>query len=162
MAKVFKGKQVFENSEAFAAHFKDLHKERGPFRESMLKLNQEFGEHLAVVLSPESVLWYKAIVQVFADFLYWNTDVTKVEEITKGMANSHFRTYWKNKVWDDTISRYDLQMALREFFTFLKTKKGIVNKKVLKSLRGVCLRRGGGAWVPSTGTAGAVIPAARP
>jgi len=134
MAKVFKGKQVFENPEAYAAHFRELHKQRGPFRDSMLKFKQEFGEHLSAALSPETVLWYKAIVQVFIDFLYWSTDVTKIEEITKGMSNSHFRAYWKNKVWDDTISRYDLKMALREFFTFLKNKKGITNKKVLDSL----------------------------
>lgn len=136
MAKVFKGKQVFENPDAYIAHLKAMEAERGPFFKEMMKLNDEFAAHLSQALSEQTVLWYTGIAKAFIHFIHWQTDVMEIEDITKGMANSHFRAYWKNKVWDDTITHHDLRMVLREFFTFLKNQKGIANQKVLDSLTG--------------------------
>jgi hypothetical protein len=33
------------------------------------------------------------IIELFIDFLCWDTDVRRIEEITRGIANSAFRTH---------------------------------------------------------------------
>jgi site-specific recombinase XerD len=60
--------------------------------------------------------------------------VEKIEDITRGMVNTHFKKWWKRKVWDSTTSD-QLLVALRKFFVFLAEDKGIVNEKVLKALQ---------------------------
>jgi hypothetical protein len=49
------------------------------------------------------------------------------------MVNTHFKKWWKRKVWDST-SPDELAIALRKFFLFLSEEKNIVNEKVLKAL----------------------------
>jgi hypothetical protein len=49
------------------------------------------------------------------------------------MVNTHFKQWWKRKVWDSTTPD-QLKVALKKFFTFLAAEKGIVNEKVLKAL----------------------------
>jgi len=62
------------------------------------------------------------------------TDVESIEEITRGMVNTHFKQWWKRKVWNSTTPD-QLTVALRKFFTFLATEKGIVNEKAMKGLQ---------------------------
>jgi len=50
------------------------------------------------------------------------------------MVNTHFKKWWKRKVWDST-SPDELTVALRKFFLFLSEEKKIVNEKVLKALK---------------------------
>jgi len=50
------------------------------------------------------------------------------------MVNTHFKNWWKRKVWDSTTPD-QLRVALRKFFVFLAENKGIVNAKVLKALQ---------------------------
>ena len=40
-------------------------------------------------------------------------------------VNTHFRKWWKRKVWDSS-TRDDLRIALKKFFRFLASEKGIV------------------------------------
>ena len=56
-------------------------------------------------------------------------------EITRGMVNTHFRAWHKRKVWDSATPN-DLRVALKKFFEFLATEKGIEVPKVLEALRG--------------------------
>jgi hypothetical protein len=58
--------------------------------------------------------------------------VEKIEDITKGMVNTHFKDWWRRKVWDSTTPN-QLEVSLRKFFVFLAEDKGIVNEKVLKA-----------------------------
>jgi site-specific recombinase XerD len=53
-----------------------------------------------------------------------------IEEITKGIANTHFRTWYKRKVWDSATDN-DLKIGIKKFFEFLAKEKGIENNKVL-------------------------------
>jgi site-specific recombinase XerD len=62
------------------------------------------------------------------------TDVEKIEDITKGMVNSHFRSWYKRKVLD-SVTESELRVALRKFFQFLATEKGMVHQKVLDALK---------------------------
>jgi site-specific recombinase XerD len=68
------------------------------------------------------------------DFICRQTDVEKIEDITRGMVNTHFKNWWRRKVWDSTTPD-QLRVALRKFFVFLAENKGIVNEKVLKALQ---------------------------
>lgn len=80
---------------------------------------------------PSSVV---GVVQIFIDYLSWETDVDSVETITRGMANSKFWSYWKRKVIDAVTTRQDVQEALLWFFAFLRDVKGIENPKVIAGL----------------------------
>jgi site-specific recombinase XerD len=71
---------------------------------------------------------------MFISFICEQTDVQDISEITKGMVNSHFRKWWKRKVWDST-SESELRVALKKFFTFLAEEKGIVNMVALNALK---------------------------
>ena len=57
-----------------------------------------------------------------------------IEEVSRGMANSAFRQWYRRKVLD-AASADDLRVALKRFFHFLAAEKGIHNPKVLDSLR---------------------------
>lgn len=48
--------------------------------------------------------------------------------------NSHFRSWYKKKVWDSATDN-DLRVALRKFFQFLATEKGITNQKAVDALK---------------------------
>ena len=56
-----------------------------------------------------------------------------MEEITRGIANSHFRQWYQRKVGDQTES--ELKATIKKFFHFLAEAKGIRNEAVLKSFQ---------------------------
>jgi site-specific recombinase XerD len=136
MAKVFTGKviipgdQIDEYFKAMAA----AEEARRPFREYLEGLNDEFADHLARKFSERTVRKHTSIVDMFIEFLVRQTDVESIEDITRGIANTHFRKWYKRKVWDSSTPN-DLKVALRKFFTFLSQEKGITNEKVLKGLQ---------------------------
>ena len=109
-------------------------KAREPFRQYMNALNAEFAEYLATKYVKKTVNKHTSIVDMFIEFICQHTDVKQVEEITRGMVNSHFRSWYKKKVWDSDTDN-DLQVALRKFFQFLATEKGITNQKALDALK---------------------------
>jgi hypothetical protein len=74
-----------------------------------------------------------AIIALFIDFVCWDTDVRCIEEITRGIANSAFRQWYRRKVGDRTDS--ELKTAIKKFFQFLAQEKGITNEAVLKSFQ---------------------------
>lgn len=61
-------------------------------------------------------------------------NVQSIEEITKGMVNSHFRSWYKRKVLD-SATESDLRVALGKFFQLLASEKGITNQKALDALK---------------------------
>jgi site-specific recombinase XerD len=107
---------------------------RAPFRESLEQLNKEFGTFLAAKYAQKTVRKHTSIVELFIHFICGYTDVEAVEEITKGMVNSHFRKWYKRKVWDSSTES-DLRVALKKFFQFLSTEKGITNQAALSALQ---------------------------
>jgi len=66
---------------------------------------------------------------LFVDFLCWDADVKSIDEITIGIANSHFRKWYVSKIRD--CSESELKSAIKKFFQFLADKKNIRNEKVL-------------------------------
>ena len=136
MAKVYTGKVMIpgDKLDEYFQLMKEEEEKRAPFRESLLKLNEEFAEFLSQRLSNKTVRKHTSIIDLFIEFITRQTDVEAIEEITKGMVNTHFKNWWKRKVWDSTTSD-QLRVALKKFFNFLATEKKIINEKVLKALQ---------------------------
>jgi site-specific recombinase XerD len=136
MAKVFTGRVVIPGDKIgdYFAALEAAEAERAPFKRSLEKLNQEFADFLAAKYVPKTVRKHTGIVDMFIEFICRQTDVEKIEDITKGIVNSQFRSWYKRKVWD-SATETDLRVALKKFFQFLATEKGIVHQKVLDALK---------------------------
>ena len=136
MAKVYTGKVIIpgDKLDEFFKMMQEAEERREPFRQSLLSLNSEFHQFLLTRYSERTARKHASIVELFVDFICRRTDVERIEEITRGMVNTHFKKWWKRKVWDST-SPDELTVALRKFFVFLATEKDIVNEKVLKALQ---------------------------
>lgn len=74
-----------------------------------------------------------AIIALFIDFVCWDADVPRIEEITRGIANSYFRLWYPRKV-DDRMES-ELKTAIKKFFQFLAQDRGITNDAVLHSFQ---------------------------
>jgi len=136
MPKVFNTKVVIPGnklSEYLQAR-QEFEDERKPFIERLNSLNGDFFKYLTSKYTKKTANKHTRIVQMFIEFLCGYTDVESLEEVTKGIANSKFRQWYKRKVWDSATDN-DLKVALRKFFQFLDTEKGIKNEKALSGLK---------------------------
>ena len=138
MAQVFTGRVVIpgDKLDEYFDAMKKAEEERQPFRDGLDALNHAFAEHLAEKYSRRTASKHSSIIQMFIEFLCRHTDVQSLEAVTVGMANSHFQTWYRRKVWDSTTDN-DRRVALQKFFFFIAMEKGIVNQKVLERLSGV-------------------------
>lgn len=136
MAQVYTGKVVIPGNQMgeYLQAMQDAEEARAPFRESLEQLNQEFSTFLASKYAKKTVRKHTNIVELFIHFICGYTDVEAIENITKGMVNSHFRKWYKRKVWDSSTES-DLRVALKKFFQFLATEKGITNQTALNALK---------------------------
>jgi site-specific recombinase XerD len=136
MAKVYTGKVAIpgDKIDEYFALMKKSEEERAPFKQLLLSLCDDFSDAIEKKYVKKTVRKHAGIVKLFIDFLCDYTDVQDVSEITKGMVNSHFRKWWKRKVWDSTTEN-ELRIALKKFFTFLAEEKSIVNMAVLNALK---------------------------
>lgn len=136
MAKVYTGRVAIpgDKMEEYLRAMQEAEQAREPFRKNLESLNREFADYLATKYVAKTVQKHAVIVDLFIDFICRYTDVESIEEITKGMVNSHFRSWYKRKVWDSATDN-DLKVALRKFFQFIATEKGIVNQKALDALK---------------------------
>jgi len=135
LPQVFTGKVVIpgDKIDEYFKMMEQAEKEREPFRQYLEKLSDEFDDYLSLKYSERTVCKHSSIIFLFIDFLCRYTDVQKIEDITRGMVNTHFKQWYKRKVWDSATPD-DLRVALKKFFQFLDTKKGIKNLKVLEAL----------------------------
>ncbi len=136
MAKVYTGKVIIpgDKIEEYFKIMAEAEKRREPFRQHLLDLNREFYESLHSKFSHRTARRHSSIVELFVDFICRQTDVEKIEDITRGMVNTHFKNWWRKKVLDSTTPD-ELRVALRKFFVFLAEEKGIVNERALKALQ---------------------------
>jgi site-specific recombinase XerD len=135
MARVFTGKIVIpgDRIEEYLHALEEAEKEVEPFRNFMLLLKEEFEQHLSSQVSARTVRKHCAIIDVFIDFLCLNTDVRRIEDISRGIANSYFRRWYMGKIGD--CSESELKAAIKKFFQYLASEKGIRNEEVLKSFK---------------------------
>ena len=135
MATVFTGKVAipFEKIDEYFEHMKEAEKRREPFKRHLTQLNEDFYLYLSFKFTKKTADKHSGIVHLFIDFLCGYTDVEDINDITKGMVNTHFKQWRKRKVWDSTTPEQQ-KVALHKFFIFLANEKGTVNDKVLKAL----------------------------
>ena len=136
MAQVFTGKVAIpgDKIEEYLKAMEEAEKAREPFRRYLTDLNREFADYLSKKYTRRTASKHSGIVEIFIEFVCRHTDVEKIEDITKGIANSYFRNWYKKKVWDSSTES-DLRVAIKKFFQFLATEKEIENRKVLDSFK---------------------------
>lgn len=136
MPKIFTGKVVIKGDQLddYLQALEAAEEARAPFRQYINALNAEFAEYLATKYVKKTVSKHTGIIDMFIEFICGHTDVEKLEEITRGMVNSHFRSWYKKKVWDSATDN-DLRVALKKFFQFLATEKGITLQKAMDALK---------------------------
>ena len=133
MARVFRGKVAIpgDQMEAYLEALGQFEQTKAPMRTQLEQCARDFERVLAQQYAPKTVRKHLAIIALFIDFVCWDTDVCRIEEITRGIANSAFRQWYQRKVGDRTES--ELKTAMKKFFQFLAHEKGITNAAVLKS-----------------------------
>ena len=133
MARVFRGKIAIpgDQMEAYFQALERFEKDKEPMRKQLEQCARDFELVLTQQYAPKTVRKHTAIIALFIDFVCWNTDVCRIEEITRGIANSYFRQWYLSKVGDRTES--ELKTAIKKFFQFLDQEKGITNEAVSKS-----------------------------
>ena len=135
MARVFRGKIAIpgDQMEAYFEALGQFETAKAPMRKQLEQYARDFEHALAQQYAPKTVRKHMAIIALFIDFVCWDTDVCRIEEITRGIANSAFRQWYLRKVGDRTES--ELKTAIKKFFQFLAQDKGITNEAVLKSFQ---------------------------
>ena len=133
MAHVFRGKMAIpgDQMEAYLEALGQFEKEKEPLRSQLEHCARDFARTLAQHAAPKTVRKHTAILALFIDFVCWDTDVQRFDEITRGIANSQFRQRYLRKVGDRTES--ELKTSLKRFFSFLAEEKGLRNEAVLQS-----------------------------
>jgi site-specific recombinase XerD len=132
MTKVFLGRISIPGDEIdnYIVAIGDRESEFQPLRR---QLNGEFKRFLGRSFTPKTVRKHSGVIELFIDFLEWHTDVTSIDDITRGIANSYFRKWYFNKIGD--LRESELKTAMKKFFRFLAEKKNIVNDPVLNSFK---------------------------
>ncbi len=136
MPEVYTGKVLIpgDQIDAYLAALKEAEEARAPFRQSVEDLNVAFAASLDKKYSRRTVLKHTSVVDLFIIFLSDYTDVERLEDVTRGMVNSHFRRWYRGKVLD-RMDADETRVALRKFFQFLDQERDIHNPKVLEALR---------------------------
>ncbi len=136
MPQVFTGKVMIpgDKIDEYFKLMEQAEKEREPFRQYLNKLSDEFDDYLSMKYGIKTVRKHSGIISMFIEFICRYTDVQNIEDITRGMVNTHFKKWYKRKVWDSATPD-DIRVALKKFFQFLEQEKGIKNMKVLESFK---------------------------
>ena len=118
----------------FLDKLKREEQKRKPFDIFLTSLKNDFYNYLKTKYDTKKAKSYRETVGMFAMFLTMKTDVEKLEDVTGEMIIEDLYQ-WHNKNTLDDISKNELKEKMKEFFIFLENQKGIVNKKVLDSLK---------------------------
>lgn len=133
MPQVFTGKVVIPGNkiDEYIAMMKKAEEERAPFVEMLQATLDEYVAYMQDEkgFTSATIRKHAMVIEMFHEFLARQTDVWKYEEVTKGMANTHFRAWYKKKVWGGPDLE-QVRVSVPKFFAFLREKKGIVNEKI--------------------------------
>jgi site-specific recombinase XerD len=124
---------VWMNGSQYQQHRKGTKRmsNKNEFRVYLETLEREFARYLAQHLSERTVRKHCHVIGLFIAFICFDCGVKDIQDITRGMANSYFRKWYMSKVGD--VTEREVSVAVRKFFQFLDTEKGIRNDAVLKS-----------------------------
>ena len=135
MAEVCRGKVAIpgDQMEAYFEALEQFENDKQPMRQQQEQCARDFERALARQYAANTVRKHTAIIALCIDFVCWDTDVRQIEGITRGIANSYFRQWYRSKVGDRTES--ELKTAIKKFSQFLDREQGITNEAVLKSFQ---------------------------
>ena len=136
MPQIFTGKVVIpgEQLPQYLEAMAETEAAREPFRRHLEGLNEAFGAWLAAKYTRKTVLKHTGVVDLFIDFLCDYTDLERLEDVTRGMVNSGFRSWATRKVWGGPDAD-ELRVGLRKFFQYLDTHQGICAPTALATLK---------------------------
>ena len=136
MPQIFTGKVVIpgEQLPQYLEAMAETEAAREPFRRHLEGLNEAFGAWLATKYTRQTVLKHTGVVDLFIDFLCDYTDLERLEDVTRGMVNSGFRSWAKRKVWGGPDAD-ELRVGLRKFFQYLDAHQGICAPTALATLK---------------------------
>jgi hypothetical protein len=95
MARVFRGKIAIpgDQMEASFEALGQFENEKAPMRAQLEQCAGDFARALAQQYAPKTVRKHMAIIALFIDFVCWDTDVRRIDEMTRGIAHSAFRQW---------------------------------------------------------------------
>jgi hypothetical protein len=93
MAHVFRGKIAIpgDQMEAYFQALGQFEKDKEPLRTQLERCAHDFTQALAQQYTPKTIRQHAQILALCIDFVCWDTDVRRIDEISRGIANSHFR-----------------------------------------------------------------------
>ncbi len=135
MARVVTGRVEIPGDQlpAYFQALEDLEHAKAPLRSQLEQFTREFEHYLQRTVSAKTARKHALVIELFIDFVCWQTDVYRIDEITRGIANSYFRRWYRSKTGAGSDS--ELKTAVKKFFQFLDKEKGITNEAVLKSFQ---------------------------
>lgn len=97
----------------------------------MVEYLEGYQMYLLLIKPNENVVSQCTIIHEFINYIYNYHMVAEIDQITVGMANSKFYTFYtrENKV---DIPKETIKEILNDFFIFLKRKYGIKNEKLIR------------------------------
>ncbi len=97
-------------------------------------LQKYYKEHLlSCDLSQRTINKKLGIVSRFVDYICFDCDLKKMNDISVGMANSYFRKWHLTKIRDATEGQ--LKTVIGDFFLFLYNELNIRNERVVQSFK---------------------------
>ncbi len=106
MAHVFRGKLAIpgDQMEAYFHALGQFEKDKEPLRTPLERCAHDCTQTLAQQYTPKTIRKHAQLLALFIDCVCWDTDVRRLDESTRGIANSHFRQWYQRKVGDRTAS----------------------------------------------------------
>jgi len=134
MPRVFAGRVVIPGDRIleYAKFMEEVERAREPFVRMTRQALNEFVAYLETEkgLSRATVRRHAMVIEMFNEFLARYTDVQGYSEVTRGIANTHFKAWYRRKVWGGPPLD-QVRVSVHKFFRFLADRKGVVNEKVL-------------------------------
>lgn len=96
---------------------------KGNFKSQMKGWNKDFEAYLTQKFSARTANKHAATIDLLIDYLTFDKDVKSFAQITKGMINSNFVSWYRYKVAD--LDSAEVKVGVKKFLTFLEEEKGI-------------------------------------
>lgn len=93
------------------------------FKSQLKGWNKEFTAYMTQKFSARTANKHAATISLLIDYLTFDKDVKSFEQITKGMVNSNFLSWYRSKVAD--LDSAEVKVGVKKFLTFLEAEKGI-------------------------------------
>ena len=107
-----------EELDKYIKKLKKREKEREPFDNYFNSLKKKFFEYLKKKYDKKTAKKQIGIIGMFGMFLSMRTDIEKIEEDTKNMANDDFWIWYNRNALND-LTKKKIKEIINNFFSFL-------------------------------------------